>query len=134
MRCSLNTFRNALSNLSNICQMLLLSSPSQEEKGICTGVFRLGIFQIIAYTHTYMSVSICVREDKVIEMYHYCWKCKVSCENPSLGSLLWECSWVSPEERSFSSIYKPNLHDNWDVGCVSLPWSWSKSVLQMWCT
>lgn len=70
--------------------MLLLSSPSQEEKGVSRGVFCLGIFQIIVCTHIYMSVSIYVREDKVIEMYLYCWRCKVLCENPSLGSLLWE--------------------------------------------
>lgn len=90
MRCSLNTFRNALNKLSNSCQMLLLSSPSQEEKGKCKGVFCLGIFQIIAYTYIYMSVSIYVREDKSIEIYLYCGRCKVLCENPSLGSLLWE--------------------------------------------
>lgn len=72
MRCSLNTFRNALNSLSNSCQMLLLSSPSQEEKGICRGVFCLGIFQIFAYTCIYMSVSIYVREDKIMEMYLYC--------------------------------------------------------------
>lgn len=73
-----------------------------------------------------MSVSIYVREDKVIEMYLYYWTCKVLCENPSLGSF-WEWSWAA-----FSSIDKPDLYDSWAVGCVPLPWSWSKSVLQIW--
>lgn len=66
-----STFRNALSNLTNICRMPLLSSPSQEEKGMCRGVFCLGIFQVITYTHIYMLVSVYVREGKVLEMYLY---------------------------------------------------------------
>lgn len=66
-----STFRNALSNLTNICQMPLLSSPSQEEKGMCRGVFCLGIFQVITYTHIYMLVSVYVREGNVLEMYLY---------------------------------------------------------------
>lgn len=117
MRCSLGASRNALNNLSNICQMLLLSSPSQEENGICRGVFCLGIFQIVAYAHIYMSASVYVREDKVIEIYLYCWRCKLLCENPSLGSLLWAWSWLGPEESAFSSIDKPDLHGSWAVGC-----------------
>lgn len=67
----MSTFRNALNNSTNICQMLLLSSPSQEEKGMCRGVFCLGIFQIITYTHIYILVSVYVREDKVIGMHLY---------------------------------------------------------------
>lgn len=62
----MTTFRNALNNVTNTCHVLLLSSSSQEEKGMCRGVFCLEFFQMIAYTH--MLVSIYVREDKVIEM------------------------------------------------------------------
>lgn len=65
----MTTFRNALNNTTKICHVLLLSSSSQEEKGMCRGVFCLKIFQMITYTH--MLVSIYAREDKVIKMHLY---------------------------------------------------------------
>jgi len=55
----MSTLRNALNNMTNICHVLRLSSPSQEEKGMCRGVLCLETFQIIACTHLHIGLCLC---------------------------------------------------------------------------
>lgn len=130
----ISTFRNALNCLTNICQMLLLSSPSQEEKGMCRGVFCLGIFQIITYAHIYMLVSVYVKEDKVIEkcLYVCCWSWQgFVMVILALWSLLLDMILGWPWKKCF--LFHWQAESPWQLGCrcdcVSLPWSQTKSVL-----
>lgn len=114
----ISTFRNALNYLTNICQILLLSSPSQEEKGMRRGVFCLGIFQIITYAHIYMLVSVYVREDKVIEkcLYVCCWRWQgFVMVILGLWSLLLDVILGRPWKKCF--LFHWQAESLWQLGC-----------------